>query len=69
MPVAPIVPPICVFLSKHPLVKSFDLSSLKDVICGAAPLDSETQSALTDKFGVTVRQGKIRIIDSSFTRL
>lgn len=33
-----IVPPLMVFLAKHPLVSSFDLSSLKELICGAAPL-------------------------------
>ncbi|EDV24418.1 uncharacterized protein TRIADDRAFT_56199 [Trichoplax adhaerens] len=55
--VAPIVPPIAVFLSKHPLVSQFDVSSLKDVISAAAPLGKETQSSLTSRLGVSVRQG------------
>ncbi|EDV24420.1 uncharacterized protein TRIADDRAFT_56201 [Trichoplax adhaerens] len=55
--VAPIVPPIAVFLSKHPLVNSFDISSLKDVISAAAPLGKDTQYALTARLGVNVRQG------------
>ncbi|RDD39450.1 4-coumarate--CoA ligase 1 [Trichoplax sp. H2] len=55
--IAPIVPPIAVFLSKHPLVDSFDVSSLKDVISAAAPLGKETQAALGTRLGVNVRQG------------
>lgn len=55
---APIVPPIAVFLSKHPLVSNFDVSSLKDVISAAAPLGKDTQDALTGRLGVSVRQGK-----------
>lgn len=55
--VAPIVPPIVVFLSKHPLVGKFDVSSLKDVISAAAPLGKDTQSALMQRLGVSVRQG------------
>lgn len=35
------VPPLMVFLAKHPLVKQFDLSSVRLVACGAAPLSSE----------------------------
>lgn len=40
------VPPLMVFLAKHPLVDHYDLSSLKELICGAAPLGKETEDAV-----------------------
>jgi len=36
-----IVPPIVMFLNKHPMVAKADLSSLNRLICGAAPLGGE----------------------------
>ena len=53
------MPPIAVFLSKHPIVSNFDVSSLKDVISAAAPLGKDTQDALISRLGVSVRQGNI----------
>ena len=32
------VPPIVLFMAKSPLVKKYDLSSIKFAACGAAPL-------------------------------
>jgi len=37
----PIVPPILTFLAKHPMVEKYDLSSVKEIICGAAPFAKE----------------------------
>lgn len=37
------MPPILVFLSKHPLVQKYNLSSIRKLTCGAAPLSKETQ--------------------------
>lgn len=34
----PIVPPILTFLAKHPLVERYDFRSVRELICGAAPL-------------------------------
>ncbi|KAL4717917.1 hypothetical protein ACJJTC_001335 [Scirpophaga incertulas] len=36
------VPPIVVFLGKSPLVSKYDMSTVMGVLCGAAPLSSET---------------------------
>ncbi|KAK0484057.1 AMP binding protein [Armillaria novae-zelandiae] len=36
-----VVPPVLVFLSQHPVVEQFDLSTLKMLVCGAAPLGIE----------------------------
>ncbi|KAL1902862.1 hypothetical protein Sste5346_000773 [Sporothrix stenoceras] len=41
-----LVPPIAVALSKHPIVKKFDLSSVEAVGCGAAPLARESVMAV-----------------------
>src|SRR3990172_11895387 len=38
---APLVPPIVLGLAKHPLVDKFDLSKLKMIFSGAAPLGGE----------------------------
>ncbi|CAK7202762.1 hypothetical protein SEUCBS139899_005489 [Sporothrix eucalyptigena] len=55
-----LVPPIAVALSKHPLVKKFDLSSVEFVGCGAAPLAQESVLAvqrLWPEGTLSVRQG------------
>ena len=44
-----IVPPIALGLARHPIVDKFDLSSLRYVISGAAPMSWELQSALQDR--------------------
>ena len=51
------MPPIILFLAKHPLVKQYDLSSLAWIMSGAAPLDAETQKALSAELGLPVSQG------------
>lgn len=38
----PTVPPILVFLAKSPLVDQYDLSSLVDIRCAAAPVGKST---------------------------
>lgn len=34
----PIVPPILTFLAKYPLVERYDFRSVRELLCGAAPL-------------------------------
>jgi len=51
------VPPIMVMLSKRPEVANFDLSSVKEMLCGAAPLGRELQHEVERKFGIRVTQG------------
>lgn len=36
-----LVPPIVLFLAKHPIVDKYDLSSLRFILAGAAPLGSD----------------------------
>ena len=57
--IAPIVPPLLLFLAKHPMVDNYKLSSLVDVICGGAPVVEELMMALKKRFPhiKQIRQG------------
>ena len=55
--VLPLVPPIVLGLVKHPAVAQFDLSSVRLVFSGAAPLGEDTARALSRKLGCPVIQG------------
>ena len=52
-----VAPPVVLALAKHPLVADFDLSSLRFVTSGAAPLDAELQAAAERRVGCRVQQG------------
>ncbi|HEX2087878.1 MAG TPA: 4-coumarate--CoA ligase family protein [Solirubrobacteraceae bacterium] len=52
-----VVPPIALALAKHPLVDRYDLSSLRLVLSGAAPLGAELEKACADRLGCAVIQG------------
>lgn len=45
-----LVPPIVMFLNKHPMVKGFNVSSLKILISGAAPLGKGMVTEFHDKY-------------------
>ncbi len=51
------VPPIVLALAKHPLVDNYDLSSLKQVFSGAAPLSAELAQAAAARIDCEVVQG------------
>lgn len=52
------VPPLMVFLAKHPLVDSYDMRSLAIIWCGAAPLSATTEQAVRRRLAVPfIRQG------------
>jgi acyl-CoA synthetase (AMP-forming)/AMP-acid ligase II len=52
-----VVPPVVVALAKHPAVEGRDLSSLRFMMSGAAPLDGETGEAAAARIGCRVFQG------------
>lgn len=53
-----VVPPLMVFLGKHPIVDKYDLSHVKTIVCGAAPLSKDVQEAVSKRLGVKdIRQG------------
>ncbi|KAI8646020.1 hypothetical protein BD408DRAFT_410991 [Parasitella parasitica] len=53
----PIVPPVAVHLAKNDVVLKYDLSSLRIISSGAAPLGSEHIDALNLRVKAPVRQG------------
>jgi acyl-CoA synthetase (AMP-forming)/AMP-acid ligase II len=55
--VLPVVPPIVLGLVKHPAVAQFDLSSVRLVFSGAAPLGEDLARELSKKLGCPVVQG------------
>jgi acyl-CoA synthetase (AMP-forming)/AMP-acid ligase II len=55
--IAHLVPPIVLALSKHPAVDAYDLSSLRWIMSGAAPLGRELAESCARRLGCTVLQG------------
>jgi acyl-CoA synthetase (AMP-forming)/AMP-acid ligase II len=52
-----LVPPIILALAKHPMVDGYDLSSLKQIFSGAAPLSADLQNAVSERIGCIAVQG------------
>ncbi|WP_449282893.1 AMP-binding protein [Leucobacter sp.] len=52
-----IAPPIAVALAKHPVVDDFDISSVRTLLSGAAPLDGETGEAASRRIHARMLQG------------
>lgn len=52
-----IAPPVAVALAKHPLVDQYDLSSVRAVFSGAAPIDAALMKAVGERLDARVRQG------------
>ncbi|EAL65024.2 4-coumarate-CoA ligase [Dictyostelium discoideum AX4] len=54
-----IVPPIAIMFAKSPIVDKFDLSSLRTLFCGAAPLGSEIEDLIKERFKgrLVIKQG------------
>jgi len=51
------VPPMVLGLAKLPIVDDYDLSALKQIFCGAAPLGAELQIEAGERVGCEVVQG------------
>lgn len=54
---AHLVPPIVLGLSKHPAVDDYDLSKLRMIFSGAAPLDGNLTEACMRRLNCKIRQG------------
>ena len=52
-----LVPPIVLALSKNPVVDNYNLSKLRTIFCGAAPLDEHLTRACMQRLDCDVRQG------------
>ena len=55
--VANVVPPIILALAKHPAVENYDVSSLRMIFSGAAPLGRELAQACAERLRTKVVQG------------
>jgi acyl-CoA synthetase (AMP-forming)/AMP-acid ligase II len=55
--ILPLVPPVVLGMAKSPAVAQFDLSSVRLVFCGAAPLGENVARELAGKLGCPVVQG------------
>ena len=52
-----VAPPILVMLSKRPETAGYDLGSVREVLCGAAPLSKELQNECQRRFQLQINQG------------
>ena len=52
-----LVPPVVIGLLNHPKLSDYDLSHLRLITCGAAPLGKETEAQCVRKLGVPCLQG------------
>jgi len=54
---APLVPPIVLALTKQQVVDDYDLSCLKTIFSGAAPLGADVSRACVERIACRIRQG------------
>jgi len=52
-----VAPPVILALASHPLVDRYDLSSLRFLGCGGAPLGADVEQRCADRLGCLVTQG------------
>ncbi|KAJ9195637.1 hypothetical protein DTO164E3_6713 [Paecilomyces variotii] len=52
-----VAPPVVVLLGKHPIVDKYDLSSIRMMNCGAAPLTRELVEVVWGRLKLRVKQG------------
>jgi 4-coumarate--CoA ligase len=52
-----VVPPIALTLIHDPSVSNYDLSKLRQIFCGAAPLSEETAAKVSERLGCEIVQG------------
>ncbi len=52
--VAPLTPPVLLALARHPVVDRYDLSSLRLIMTGAAPLPRGVDAEVEDRLGCQV---------------
>lgn len=52
-----LVPPLALFMAKSPLVDNFDVSTVQNMVFGAAPLGAGLTQELMNRIGANVIQG------------
>lgn len=56
IPKAHVVPPVAIFLAKHPMVDNYDLSSMTHLVSAAAPMGADTETQVKQRLNVEVKQ-------------
>ncbi len=54
--IMPAVPTMLSLILNHPNIEEYNLSSLREVICGASPLPEEVARSFSERFGCRVRE-------------
>ncbi len=52
-----LTPPVVVELTKDAAIRDYDLSSLRSILCAAAPLGADVEKACAERLGCMVKQG------------
>lgn len=52
-----LVPPLVLAMAKQPMIDDYDLSSVRVIGCGAAPLGEDMEKAVTQRLGCEIYQG------------
>jgi len=52
-----VAPPVIVMLVRRPETKKYDISSVKYIMCGAAPLSKELQNEVSSRYNLIITQG------------
>jgi 4-coumarate--CoA ligase len=52
-----VVPPVVLLLGKHPVIEKYDLSTIRMMNSGAAPLTRELVDAVNKRLGIPIKQG------------
>ncbi|KAL4789150.1 hypothetical protein BDV19DRAFT_397380 [Aspergillus venezuelensis] len=52
-----VAPPILIMLDKRPESAKYDLTSVRNILCGAAPLSQDLQNNIQNRFNLSVVQG------------
>ena len=61
-----VVPPVMVLFAKYPKVSAYDLSSVKRIMCAAAPLSEEIESAVMKRLNLgDIQQGTYNLLTLS----
>lgn len=61
------VPPIIKFLLKDEIVQNFNVSSIEEIICGGAPLNSEIEDEIQRKFNLKYMRQTYGMTEICFT--
>ena len=52
-----IVPPIVLFMARHPMVANYNLSSIGEIISAAAPMGEHLTAEFAEKVKIPIYQG------------